>query len=150
MTYHLWSAGNEHGPYTLAQLLARRDSGQWPEDGYWRRETQTDWQPLPALEVERQAAANVAERTAVVAALADAKVGPTEINEPEPRGQSVLGTIFTGLAMLVFSVSLIFFFGGETVVYGFAGIGISVGLMALGTFFHIYAVLWLIAHRLKK
>lgn len=150
MTYHLWSAGQEHGPYTLAQLVARRDTGQWPEDGYWRRETQTEWQPLPALETERLAADAVSTRAAADALAAEAKVGPTEIVEREPSGQSIFGILFHTLAIMVFSVSVLFLFNDDTRMGGLTGIGLSVGLMAIGTFFHIYAVLWLIAHRLRK
>lgn len=150
MTYHLWIAGREHGPFTLAQLIDRRDSGQWPDGAYWRRETHAEWQPLPTLETERAAAAAVSARAAASASASGSEVGVTEIREPEPRGQSVLGIIFHVLAMLVFVLSVMFCFGEDTRSYGFAGIGIAVGLMALGTFFHIYAVLWLIAHRLRK
>lgn len=151
MTYYLWSAGNEHGPYTLTQLLARRDSGQWPADAYWRRETQTDWQPLPALETERQAVANVAERAAAVAALA-ADTGKVTV-QWEPDDTSIFGTALFGFGLLAAVLLLVGGFVEENRISASASAsaaGACAVVALIGVALQLNAKLALIAHRLKK
>lgn len=153
MTYHLWSAGQEHGPYTLAQLVARRDEGHWPEGAYWRRHDDESWQPVTAIDAERIADSLRQKRAEdQAAALSD------QSNRPADRGWdmatwSVFGAIlfaigFCGAIFLIFAA-----FGSSDKIEGIvialaAALSGLVGVM--GILFQLNTKLAVIAHRLRK
>jgi hypothetical protein len=149
MSYFLWHNGNEHGPYRLSELVQRRDSGQWPEGALWRRHGQANWSEL--VELDREAATvDWVDRR-----VADTRNQPPaadEPDEPKPSGNSILGTALHIISGIMACMAVLAFFvaGHNDQTVAATLLAGALVLVALGTFFHIHAVLRLIAYRLRR
>lgn len=134
ITYHIWHNGQDHGPYTHAEMAGMLSRGEMVGI-QWRRSGDTQYRGHTELAAELEP---TPEKT-------------LEMSLPrraEPKGDSFWGELGTALGALAICIGIAIVFFEPSV--GGALIGAGLGLVSFSTLLRIHAKLALIAHRLQR